>query len=368
MKLLIVPDTEALFDDKLLESWRIKAILAAESNTGLRLSVPEVVWDELRGQIQRRSDEFNEEITKLFNKLSDTKGLFDSAEAFLITDERLCNTLDKFDKKREEFNLTGRILSYPSVSLEELSRRSIERRRPFTRGDCGMRDTLIWLAVMAYLLKQPKNRDPKVLLITENKDFLNGDKDGLHEDLINDLLKESIPATSVIIRSSLGVVVSEFVEDKLEKVNWVKTEIDKGGVPDFTDDDDTLDIAVNDWFWGNAEIVEHSSFWSGHYLYFEYDVAEHLELTDVQTPLVVGESVFVVTSTWRGAILGNGIIADHDGMAFHDNLRVEVEIWVTSVIENEEGKLSAKAHDIGDVKVMSIEIDDFSEELDWPIE
>ena len=365
MKLLIVPDTEALFDDKLLESWRIKAILAAESNTGLRLSVPEVVWDELRGQIQRRSDALNQEITKLFNKLSDTKGLFDSAEAFLITDERLCNTLDKFDKKREEFNLTGRILSYPSVSPEELSRRSIERRRPFTRCDRGMRDTLIWLTVMEYLLGQPKNSDQKVLLITENKDFLNGDKDGLHKDLVDDLLKESIPATSVIVRPSLRAVISEFVQDKLDKVEWVKTEIGKGSVPDFTEDDDTLDIAVNDWFWGNAEIVEHSSFWSGHYLYFEYDVVDHLELADVQTPLLVGESVFVVTSTWHGVILGNGIIADLGDMAFHDNLRVEVEIWVTSVIEDEEGQLSAKAHDIGDAEVMSIEIDDSSDDLDW---
>lgn len=363
--MLIVPDTEALFHDKLLKDWRIQAILANEPDTGLRLSVPEVVWDELRGQIQRRAEEINRAISKLFNKHSDARGLFGSVETFLITDERLGNTLDDFDKRREEFNVAGRTLGYPNVSPEELSRRSIERRRPFTEGDRGMRDTLIWLAVMEYLRGQPTNSDPKVLLITENKDFLNGDKDGLHEDLVEDLLKESIPATSVIVRLSLGTVISEFVQDKLAKVEWVKAEIDKGSVLDFTEDDDTLGIVVNDWFWGNAESVEHSSFWSGDYLYFDYDIVDHLELTDVQTPLLVEDSVFIVTSTWRGVILGNGIIADLGDMTFHDSLRVEVKIQVTSVIEDEKGKLLAKAHGIGDVKVMSIENDYSSNDLHW---
>lgn len=54
-------------------------------------------------------------------------------------------------------------------------------------------------------------------------------------------------------------------------------------------------------------------------------------------------------------------------MSFDDNLRVEVEIWVTSVLEDEDGKLKVRTHDISTVEVLNIESYDLTAELDWSI-
>ena len=164
--MLIVPDSNALFHDRLIEGWQTRAILAAEAISGLRFVIPEVVWDELRNQIPEQSQEFNNEIIKTLKKFPDLKAVFGERDESMIKPYQQQMALKKFDEKREQFDSEQRTLKYPHVSTKELSQRSIQSRRPFQDGDRGLRDTLVWLTIREYLLKQPKDAEPKVVFVT----------------------------------------------------------------------------------------------------------------------------------------------------------------------------------------------------------
>ena len=57
MTILVFPDSNAAFDDPFFERPTLRTILAAEGYADVRLMLPKLVLDELRGQVGRQGFE-----------------------------------------------------------------------------------------------------------------------------------------------------------------------------------------------------------------------------------------------------------------------------------------------------------------------
>ena len=358
--MIIVPDSNALFHDRLIEGWQIRAILSAEAITGLRFVILEVVWDELRNQIPERSQEFNNEISRILKKFPDLKGVFGECDESMIKPYQQQMALKKFDEKREQLDSEQRTLKYPHVSTEELSQRSIQRRRPFQDGDRGLRDTLVWLTILEYLLTQPKDAEPKVIFVTNNKkDFLNENGDGLHEDLLGDLKLACIPNESVIVRTSLRTVITDFISNKLTSVEWVRVAIESGQIGDLSDNSDSLYLDVCDWFLANYSVFEENpKFWQRNYLYYEFDTLDNLTLEYIETSLSIGGDLVAVDSVWTAAAVIHGTVDHFEDLIYQERLYAALKIEVTSILHAKEGSIRLNSHEINDVEIVGISLDD----------
>ena len=134
---LVVPDTSVLFSDPFLDGAFIRTILAAESHTGIRLAIPEIVVDELRNHVEDKLDGVVKAADKVRRDYAGLSGLNRFAVDIMVSADQRQAVLDRFDWRIREFTKEGRILKYPSPSPKELARRSIGAQAPFKDKDRG---------------------------------------------------------------------------------------------------------------------------------------------------------------------------------------------------------------------------------------
>lgn len=82
------------------------------------------------------------------------------------------------------------IIGYEEVDISELIRRSIHRVRPFSNKGEGFRDATIWLSIINFLKKEKNNTS--VFISNDKKAFSDGDNQGLHATLKNDLANNQL--------------------------------------------------------------------------------------------------------------------------------------------------------------------------------
>ena len=353
--LVIVPDSNSLYTDPFLERPRIRTILAAEPKANVRLAVPAVVLDELQNQVQDRLNSVVSDVDKAHRKLAELNGLYgyDSYGIDLsVTSEQRDTVIDRFDQRREELNAEQRILSYPSISSEELSRRSIQSRSPFDSKDRGLRDTIIWLSIVEFLLQQAAETRPQILLVSEDAAFWNDSRQELHNDLKEDLRLKGLPEDSVIIRKNLNEVTSEFIASKLSPSDWVKAAIEGGRVPDFVDQSDEISILAYNWLSANSEIFEGDAYTPSEYLWVEFDVIENICRLSIESTLEIGDDFVVVNSTWKGDASVQGIVATMENLMLDESLNSEVLLSVTSILKTQNGDLTVESHEVNNVDIL----------------
>ncbi len=123
---------------------------------------------DLLGKIQvNRSDRLMEQYKSLFNK----RKLDDE------TPEELAQRYKKFIYKIVRSN-KGLVPSPPEINLNKIIERSIQRKKPFNKGDKGFRDTLLWLNIIDIVKKY--NR---VSFISQNVNDFGGTNGLLHPEL-----------------------------------------------------------------------------------------------------------------------------------------------------------------------------------------
>ena len=353
--LVIVPDSNNLYTDPFLERPRIMTILAAESKGNMRLAVPAIVLDELQNQVQDRLNSVVSDVDKARRKLAELHGLYgyDSYGIDLsVTSEQRDAVIDRFNQRREDLNAEERILSYPSISNEDLSRRSIQSRSPFDSNDRGLRDTLIWFSIVEFVLQQAPETNLQILFVSDDAAFWNDSKQELHNDLKEDLRLKGLSEDSVIIRKNLNEVTSDFIVSKLSNSDWAKVAIEGGQVPDFTNESDAISILAYDWLVTNAEIFEGDAYTPSDYLWMEFDVIENICRLSVESTLEIGDDYVVVSSTWKGDAAVQGIVATTEDMALEDSLTSEVVFGVTSILKSQNGELTVQSHEVNDVSIL----------------
>lgn len=121
------------------------------------------------------------------------------------------------------------ILAYPQVRHEELVRRDLDRRKPFSQRG-GYRDALIWKSLLELLKANPA---PVWFVTNNSKDF--GSGPGPDSDLVRDLTDMDLSASAMRIFPSLAALNKECIVPHLQRretkelgfslAAWTKTEL-----------------------------------------------------------------------------------------------------------------------------------------------
>lgn len=120
--------------------------------------------------------------------------------------------LNRWDKHINNFlhNFGGRILPSPQIDIDEIIQRSIARRKPFSKGDRGFRDTIIWLSTLGLV-----SSESRVSFITSNtQDFFQPNSVEPHPEILNEAQKKLDPNIKMLFHQSIEDLITAFDSDR----------------------------------------------------------------------------------------------------------------------------------------------------------
>ena len=344
MTVFIVPDTNVLYTDPFLEGPLVRTILASESRTNIRLVIPEIVVDELRGHVEQELKKTVDDADRIRRDYVRLRGSSPYSVNLLIDPEQRQAVMDRFDRRAQQLVSEDRILGYPSVSTKELAQRSIAHHVPFQDRDRGLRDTLIWLTVKEYLF-DAKGTGTNVALVTNDKVFWDPSKSKLNESLARELVHAGVPLDSLDIHSDFQNIISAFVSANLSSVEWVTTAIEGGKIADYAAVNDAVLLEVTEWVLRNSEIFEEPRGPITGYLYIEFDLIEEVSLERIEQTLDLSCDEVLVDSKWTG----HAVVQGYEHRYFSDSLSVSLEFALSSIVEPTNDGFRVRSHEITDV-------------------
>ena len=179
----IVLDTSVFVPDFRMRSATLRAVLKSARDLRDELLVPAVVVDELVNKFREDLETAREAFVRARGRLF---GLLDQKRSDYKVDVAL--HVDEYAKWLQAEFKSQRIdtLDYPNAGHEDLVRRALERRKPFTAdGQRGYRDALIWESVLCGLRY---DSDETFFVSRNTRDFADPDReDLLHPDLLSDI-------------------------------------------------------------------------------------------------------------------------------------------------------------------------------------
>lgn len=196
----VVFDTSVLNEDPRLRSGGLQHLLRACKVASVRTWVPSVVVAELSAHYGPNMSKSNGKAKKSLEDLKryDYAGQLDGTEIEL---ESLARGYGEWLSKRLSAVGIG-VLEHPKTSHESMVTRAVTSRRPFTKGDSGYKDALVWESVKALVLGPQYS----VLLTTKDSDFALGD--GLHPDLVSEIPEQGSDGPRVVLCRSFDRAVS----------------------------------------------------------------------------------------------------------------------------------------------------------------
>ncbi|MFD6103553.1 PIN domain-containing protein, partial [Nocardia salmonicida] len=188
---LVVVDTNILCGSPWLRRRDWLSLLENREAWEVRVVVPEVVFLETVNVVRRN---WAEESAKLASVKAGMFGLKEQQQSMIEEIARRSGEYEQWLRDRLS-ELGVPIVPTPQFGWIEVARRASERRAPYCEREVdGLRDTLIWLAVMSLA---EENADEKVWFVSDNhRDFGDVGKNispkeacpfPLHPDLVDDL-------------------------------------------------------------------------------------------------------------------------------------------------------------------------------------
>ena len=347
MTLLIVPDTNVLFTDLFLEGSLIRTILAAETHTDLRLVVPEVVLDELRGHVEQELKTTAASAAKLRRDVASLMGTDPHSIDLILDAHQTQYVLDRFDQTVQRLDSEDRILSYPTVSLKELAQRSIAVQAPFQEKDRGLRDTLIWLTVKKYLVNA-KATGTKVTLVTGDRAFWDKSKTKLNEELERELTCAGVHHDSVVVQLKLSEVIETLIPHELPAAEWATTAIEDNVIEDLVSNSEEVLLKVVDWLYAIPEVFEEPYGPISGYLWVEFDVVEEVRFEEIKRIRDLGNGEILVDSRWTCEAAVQG----YDNPVFSDSLEISLQFTLSTIAVSMGDCLSVQSHEVTDAEVV----------------
>jgi hypothetical protein len=289
----IIPDANVFFGDPFLRGVIVQTIITAVKFIDIGLVFSEITIDELRNLLMERlntvAKQLNRAITEAeslrLNTGLNVLGLgYKSKEAMKTWEERWARLTE-----------ISPILPYPTVDVKELVNSSISQRRPFTEGDKGLRDYLLWSSI----LTAARADDYTYILVTNDNEFYRPKSKDIHPDLEQELESYGLSGR-VLIRRSFSSVVGEFVKPHLNPEQNVEVVVRSGGLPDFTDKDDSVAIALYEYLL--KEEIPEEWITKPDYYSASVDVVEDAAMTDLTSALEL-DGYVLVTSEWEACVV-----------------------------------------------------------------
>jgi hypothetical protein len=189
-----------------------------------RPAIPEVALLEARNQLKQRAEAL------LANRTAEGEGsrgntlrllrLFNYKRLPPRSEWHIEKMLSRWDKHvaRVLKRFGGLVIPNPNVDLREITKRSIERRKPFTAGDKGFRDTLIWLSTLTLI-----GPDSRVSFVTGNtSDFFAGESADPHPDLLAEAEIKLRGEWKLLFHRSLDDFIARFDSDRQTSAEALK--------------------------------------------------------------------------------------------------------------------------------------------------
>jgi hypothetical protein len=187
MAVTVVVDTTAVFSDVMLSGTNWLKLLRLCADGEVSLAIPEIVLLEGARHRQRQVDKSVADLRLAAKATKRLRELGVQADDVVLGEEPDPGTSDEFiETLRERLEPIGaKILPIPPTSHEQLVRRDLDQRKPFSESGKGYRDALIWESVKALASVTPAT--DRLIFVTGNQaDFCNAEG-GLHPDLAGEL-------------------------------------------------------------------------------------------------------------------------------------------------------------------------------------
>ena len=207
----IILDASTIIDENFGRSARFRTLLLASFALGYKVCVPRLAVAETVAKFSR---DFSRDFNLVRRDLGKMAKLLDRP-----LDEGVLGLVPEEEKEAFEtalfagLNCAGaKLLDYPDITHEEVARKAISRKRPFNEKGSGYRDALIWSST----LELARETEDALILVSADGDF--GDHEGLHKDLIDDLVNEGHKEGKITLSKSLSTVIDEQVRPNLTAV------------------------------------------------------------------------------------------------------------------------------------------------------
>lgn len=288
----IVPDANALFADPFFQSVAAKTILSAAQFMDIRLIVGDVTLDELSNIVNEQLRAIAHELGKVANKAK-SLNLETGIDKYRLG-YNLKKALEAWEERWETLKKESASIPYPSINPRELAQRSIKEYRPFLKGDKGFRDYLLWVSVLSALSAD----DCNYILVSNDHGFYTENSEQLHSDLEKELASLNLSGR-ILVRKSFVDVIDEFIKPRLKPDQTVEVAIKSGKIPDFTDEDDRVDILINEYLM----TIDIPDEWIASYDYYaaSFDVAEDVTMTALVSTLELEDKV-LTTTEWEASV------------------------------------------------------------------
>jgi len=173
--LIVVLDTNKWYSQKLLRSALGRALIYAVSDLGGKLGLPEVIKREL---ISKCEEKGGESVKKIRSNLSEIKSLTGEApDPDLPNKEKIQEQVIKRLEDLDNLIITRK----PTIDHYENSLEKTVSKSPPSEDGNGFRDCLIWEVNLEW------SSETKVVFITGDGDFFDSNRDGLHQELQEEL-------------------------------------------------------------------------------------------------------------------------------------------------------------------------------------
>lgn len=184
-------------------------VLRAAARLGLlEFRLPSVVLSELVDHRRRDFSEIAEHETKAERLRRDIGAPANNSRSATNPEHhsrKVAQDCDNYkDALRAWFGEVGQVLADPTVSHSELVDRVLARRRPFSAGERGYRDALIWYSTL-----EVAQTGPVILLTANTKDFAT-QVEGHHQlanDLVVDLKSRGLADDRVVVLTTTSALL-----------------------------------------------------------------------------------------------------------------------------------------------------------------
>ena len=207
----IVLDASAIISENYGRSTQFRTLLLASTALDYRVCVPNVAMTETVAKFSR---DFDRDFNLTRRELGKLAKLLDRRLDPAIADLALEVERETFESSLvASLNyVDATFLEYPTTAHQEVAHRAVSRKRPFNDKGSGYRDTLIWLSA----LDLARQTEGQIILLTEDGDF--GNDEGLHKDLIDDLVREGHQEDKIRLFRSLSEVIDQHIRPNLTAV------------------------------------------------------------------------------------------------------------------------------------------------------
>lgn len=209
--------------------------------------VPEVAFLEAQNHLKKRAEELlnhhRDDGHRSAGNIRRLLRLFNYEEycsTLALDVERL---LERWESNLKEilYKYNGSILPNPDLDVSKLIQRSIDRQKPFSKGDSGFRDTIIWLTTLSLI-----GPNARVSFITNNtKDFFVPNSAEPHPQIVAESERLLEKYHKLLLHRSIDEFIFNFDSDRVASAGALKRALISNSLSDF-------DL----WKWLNENLAE----------------------------------------------------------------------------------------------------------------